>query len=71
MKLVIYGKEDVEALAEFVAKTFGLIPNKDLNPYRLKDLPFDENTLGNIYKVVPIKNNNTVKSLWFGSLFIR
>jgi insulysin len=60
MKLVVYGKEDVEALAEFVATTFGPIPNKDLNAYRLKDLPFDESNLGNIYKVVPIKNKNTV-----------
>lgn len=65
MKLVVYGKEDVDKMSRFVEETFGGIPNQNLQPFRLTELPFDENNLGNMYKVVPIKNVNTVEYLWF------
>lgn len=65
MKLVVYGKEDVENMTKFVERTFGGIPNQDLKPYELNEMPFDEKDLGNLYKVVPIKNTNTVEFMWY------
>lgn len=57
MKLVVYGKEDVDSLSEFVKEKFGAIINKDLKPYTLPSVPFNESTLGNLYRYVPIQGS--------------
>jgi insulysin len=56
MKLVVYGKEDVDSMSEFVNERFGSISNKDLKKYELPSVPFDESNLGDMYKYIPIKS---------------
>lgn len=69
MKLVVYGKEDVDSLSEFIGEKFGGIINKDLKNYSLPGVPFNETVLGNLYRYVPIKDKQTVEFIWIISNF--
>ena len=45
MKMVIYGKENVDQLGQIVEDQFSAIQNKNFKPYKMTEHPFDEKML--------------------------
>ena len=59
MRLVIYGSQDVKTLVEW-AKKFEAVPNYNYDKPSISEHPFPAETLGQFWKIVPIKESDEV-----------
>eukprot|EP01100_Stratorugosa_tubuloviscum_P005628 TRINITY_DN250_c0_g1_i1.p1 TRINITY_DN250_c0_g1~~TRINITY_DN250_c0_g1_i1.p1 ORF type:complete len:1068 (-),score=379.42 TRINITY_DN250_c0_g1_i1:64-2979(-) len=66
MKLVIYGAEPIEQLQDWTIEMFSGIPKeaKLVAPELTKELPYPKESLSKIIKVVPVKENRSLKLFW-------
>lgn len=56
MKLTVYSNEKPETLAEWIKKMFSEIPNRKYERFQMKEIPYDNKSLGKIFKIVPVKD---------------
>lgn len=64
MKLVIYGKEKVDVLAQWAKDMFSAIPNRDYKREKMTECPYDEKAMKKLYKIVPVKDKKTIEITW-------
>ncbi len=66
MKLVVLGNHSLEKMEEWVRAMFFEVPNKDVVvPALDKPLPpFDESSLGQYLKFVPVKDKDVISFMW-------
>lgn len=43
---------------------FSAVPNKEKERVKYTEVPFNKENLGNIYKIVPVKDTNKVEFMW-------
>ena len=60
MKMVVYGKENVDQLGQIVQNQFSAIPNKNYKSFKMTEHPFDEKMFKKIIKVTPVKDKRTL-----------
>ena len=67
MKLVVYGKEELERLEQWATSMFSTIENKEvtLPSYSEPVMAYNEKNLSHIYRIVPVKNVDSIKFIWF------
>lgn len=65
MKLVVYGKEDLETLEKWTVKMFSDVKNIDVEVPIMKEIPFDKENLGLLFKVVPIEDADYLAFEWY------
>jgi len=56
MKLVLYGKEDLDTLQKWAEEKFAAIPDKNLSPPRVPSDPYGPAQLGKVLEVVPVRD---------------
>ncbi|KAL4508543.1 hypothetical protein ABPG72_003847 [Tetrahymena utriculariae] len=64
MRLVIYSNKNIDQMENWAQSYFSDIPNHDLLPPSFKDLPFTQENLANLWKVVPIKDIHQLSVKW-------
>lgn len=64
MKLVIYGKEDVETLQKWAVEKFTPIPNQKLTRFQLGQQPYDSKVFKKMIKIVPVKDLKKLEISW-------
>lgn len=64
MKLVVYGKEDVETLTKEVESRFSQVVNNSYPKYQLPEQPFGDKLFGKLVKLVPVKDRRTLELTW-------
>ena len=67
MNLVLYSKLSMEKLNNLVDNLFTLVPKRENfeKPRYDKIKPYNENMLGYFYKIIPIKNVDKIKFIWY------
>lgn len=65
MKLVVYGQSDIETLTEEVKTRFSNVKNHQYTPFKLPEIPYDQNFIGKLIKVIPVKDKRTLELTWF------
>ena len=56
MKLVLYGKEDLDTLQKWAEDKFARVPDKGLSPPRVPSDPYGPAQLGKVLEVVPVRD---------------
>ncbi len=64
MKAVLYGKESLETLEEWAREYFSLIKNTSKAVPKVAEIPFDSSNLGSFWKILPIKDKDTLDLTW-------
>ena len=64
MKLVVYGIESLEVLEKWVVEMFSDVKNKDVIIPELIEKPFDEENMGEFWKVLPTRDNDYLEIVW-------
>ena len=64
MKLVVYGVETLEVLEKWALEMFSDVKNKDISLSVIKDLPFDEENMGQFWKILPSKDEDYLEIFW-------
>jgi insulysin len=64
MKMVVYGKENVDELGNIVESQFSAIPNKNYKSYQMTEHPFDEKMFKKMVKITPVKDKRTLELTW-------
>jgi insulysin len=60
MKMVVYGKENVDQLGDIVQNQFSAISNKKFTSYKMTEHPFDEKMFKKMIKITPVKDKRTL-----------
>ena len=64
MKLVIYGREEMETLKQWATSMFSKVPNKNLTKFKLPGIPFGQQAFKKIFKIVPIQDKKKLELCW-------
>jgi len=65
MKLVVYSNKEIQTLQSLVEKLFSNVKNKNLpTKYTFNSIPFDKSNMGQMVKVMPIEDKNSLEFLW-------
>ena len=67
MNLVLYSKLSMDNLIKLTDEYFTLVPKRDnfAKPKYDQVKPYDENNLGFLYKIVPVKDEDTITFIWY------
>ena len=67
MYLVAYSKMPMDKLTKLVEDLFSLVPKKEtFEMFKYDQVkPYNENTLKNFYKIVPVKDEDKIKFYWY------
>ena len=60
MKLVVYGSEKPETMAEWIKNMFSAIPNKKYSKYQMREHPYDDGAFNKMFKIVPVKDKKSI-----------
>lgn len=64
MKLVVYGQDDVEVLAQSVLQKFSEVKNHQFGKFQIDGHPYGEKALQKIIKIVPVKDRRVLELTW-------
>lgn len=64
MKLCVYGRDELDVLEGWANELFSAIPNKDVELKKFDEHPFPKETLGNFWKILPIKDKDYIEFTW-------
>ena len=65
MNLAIYSHQSIENLEKIVHDIFSSVPNFDAIRPKYVEQPFTRELLGNLWKIVPIKDQDYLEIIWF------
>ena len=65
MNLAIYSNQSIETLEKIVHEIFSSVPNFNATRPKYTEKPFTRELLGNLWKVVPIKDQDNLEIIWF------
>jgi Secreted/periplasmic Zn-dependent peptidases, insulinase-like len=64
MKVCIYSKSDLDTLEKWAIQYFSEVPKRPIQRRVFNEQVFDEKDLGNMWKIVPIKDNDYLDFYW-------
>lgn len=64
MKLVVYGQDDLDVLAQSVIEKFSEVKNHQFAKFQIEGHPYGERALGKIIKIVPVKDRRVLELTW-------
>ena len=67
MKLVVYGQEDIDKLAESVQERFKEVKNSQFERFKISEHPYGERMIGKMIKIVPVQDRRVLELTWFVS----
>ena len=67
MYLIVYSKMPMENIIKLVEELFTKVPKRENFEKPKYDIvkPYNENTLGHFYKIIPVKNEDKIKFIWY------
>lgn len=65
MKLVVYGKDDIDVLTKSVEEKFNDVKNNNYESFKIKEHPFGDKAIGKVIKLVPVKDRRVLELTWF------
>jgi len=64
MKLVVYGKEDLDTLEKWAREFFTDVKNNNVKLEKFTEMPFGEENMKDFWKIVPVDDKDTLEMVW-------